>query len=318
MIAAHNKNELIGRSIYDFLIFDSNNNIKEIRKGLQKNVATSSIVVRLKRLDGKIIFFEVTSELSQYEGKEIILSIGKDVTDDKKQTDSLLLKSEKLALVGQMAAGIAHEIRNPLTSIKGFIQLFRSNTYQKEYYDIVLSELERINHILGEFLVLAKPSITVFEENELEPLIKDVVTLVNTQSIMNSAQIIVEISPELPTILCEKNQLKQVLINLLKNAIEAMPNGGLIKINAQMKSPNQISISVNDHGVGIPKERIPTLGEPFYTTKEKGTGLGLMTCFKIIESHHGELIIESEEGIGTTIEILLPISFQPFFSTLSS
>ncbi|WP_342540267.1 ATP-binding protein [Heyndrickxia sp. FSL K6-6286] len=85
-----------------------------------------------------------------------------------------------------------------------------------------------------------------------------------------------------------------------------------------MKSPNQISISVNDHGVGIPKERIPTLGEPFYTTKEKGTGLGLMTCFKIIESHHGELIIESEEGIGTTIEILLPISFQPFFSTLSS
>ena len=84
MIAAHNKNELIGRSIYDFLIFDSNNNIKEIRKGLQKNVATSSIVVRLKRLDGKIIFFEVTSELSQYEGKEIILSIGKDVTDDKK------------------------------------------------------------------------------------------------------------------------------------------------------------------------------------------------------------------------------------------
>ncbi len=318
MIAAHNKNELIGRSIYDFLIFDSNNNIKEIRKGLQKNVATSSIVVRLKRLDGKIIFFEVTSELSQYEGKEIILSIGKDVTDDKKQTDSLLLKSEKLALVGQMAAGIAHEIRNPLTSIKGFIQLFRSNTYQKEYYDIVLSELERINHILGEFLVLAKPSITVFEENELEPLIKDVVTLVNTQSIMNSAQIIVEISPELPTILCEKNQLKQVLINLLKNAIEAMPNGGLIKINAQMKSPNQISIFVNDHGVGIPKERIPTLGEPFYTTKEKGTGLGLMTCFKIIESHHGELIIESEEGIGTTIEILLPISFQPFFSTLSS
>ncbi|MCM3239013.1 ATP-binding protein [Heyndrickxia oleronia] len=318
MIAAHNKNELIGRSIYDFLIFDSNNDIKEIRKGLQKNVATSSIVVRLKRLDGKIIFFEVTSELSQFEGKEIILSIGKDVTDDKKQTDSLLLKSEKLALVGQMAAGIAHEIRNPLTSIKGFIQLFRSNIYQKEYYDIVLSELERINHILGEFLVLAKPSITVFEENEIEPLIKDVVTLVNTQSIMNSAQIIVEISPELPTILCEKNQLKQVLINLLKNAIEAMPNGGLIKINAQMKSPNQISISVNDHGVGIPKERIPTLGEPFYTTKEKGTGLGLMTCFKIIESHHGELIIESEEGIGTTIEIILPISFQPFFSTLSS
>jgi signal transduction histidine kinase len=219
-----------------------------------------------------------------------------------------------LALLGQMAAGIAHEIRNPLTSIKGFVQLFKTEQHRVEYYDIVLSELDRINDIVGEFLVLAKPTAAVFAEKDVKELIKDVVTLINTQSILNNVQIFVEFECDLPRISCEENQLKQVFLNLLKNAIEAMPSGGNIDVKVKVKEEGKISIQIIDQGIGIPKERIPTLGEPFYTTKEKGTGLGLMTCYKIIENHHGELTIDSELNKGTTIEIILPTITQRVFS----
>jgi signal transduction histidine kinase len=247
-------------------------------------------------------------------GQEAVLSIGKDITERKEQTERLLQKSEKLALVGQMAAGIAHEIRNPLTSIKGFVQLFKSDQLREEYYDIVLAELERINIIVGEFLVLAKPTVAVFKETDVRILIKDVVTLINTQSILNNVQIFVEFDRDLPMVSCEENQLKQVILNLLKNAIEAMPQGGNIDVQVKEKEEGKISIQIIDQGIGIPKERIATLGEPFYTTKEKGTGLGLMTCYKIIESHNGELNIQSKVNVGTTIEVILPTITQPLMN----
>jgi signal transduction histidine kinase len=110
---------------------------------------------------------------------------------------------------------------------------------------------------------------------------------------------------------CEKNQLKQVFLNLLKNAIEAMPKGGSIDVSVKEKEEGKISIQIIDQGIGIPKERIPTLGEPFYTTKEKGIGLGLMVCYKIIENHNGKLTIESKVNKGTTIEIIFPTITQP-------
>ena len=140
----------------------------------------------------------------------------------------------------------------------------------------------------------------------MKVLINDVVTLINTQSILNNVQIFVYFDSNLPMISCEKNQLKQVFLNLLKNSIEAMPNGGNIDVKVTGQEEGKISIQIIDQGIGIPKDRLSTLGEPFYTTKEKGTGLGLMTCYKIIEGHNGTLTIQSELNEGTTIEIILP------------
>ncbi|PLR76610.1 PAS domain-containing sensor histidine kinase [Bacillus sp. V3-13] len=308
MAAARSKEELIGRSIFDFLPREEDDLVKErIEQVYKEKKPLMNFEHRVTRLDGKTIFFEESSLYILFEGKEAVLSIGKDITDRKEKTERLLQKSEKLALVGQMAAGIAHEIRNPLTSIKGFIQLFRSNNSQEEYFEIVLAELERINLIVGEFLVLAKPTAIVFQEKNLKNLIKDVVMLINTQSILNNVQIFVEFGADIPNISCEENQLKQLFINILKNGIEAMPMGGTIDLKVEKKEDGKVSILFIDHGVGIPEERIPTLGEPFYTTKEKGTGLGLMTCYKIVETHNGELNITSKVGQGTTIEIILPV-----------
>ncbi|PAE44511.1 ATP-binding protein [Bacillus sp. 7884-1] len=314
-IGAKSKEDIIGTSIKNYLFPEYTERLNERMKQVKKEThPLNTIEYKFKRLDGSVFVFEGSSMLITFEGKEAVLSIGKDVTERKEQTEQLLQKSEKLALLGQMAAGIAHEIRNPLTSIKGFIQLFKTEQHRKEYYDIVLSELDRINDIVGEFLVLAKPTAAVFAEKDVKELIKDVVTLINTQSILNNVQIFVEFESELPRISCEENQLKQVLLNLLKNAIEAMPSGGNIDVKVKVKEEGKISILITDQGIGIPKERIPTLGEPFYTTKEKGTGLGLMTCYKIIESHNGELTIESEINEGTTIEIILPTITQRVFS----
>ncbi|MCM3764523.1 ATP-binding protein [Neobacillus niacini] len=312
MIGARSRDEVLSRSVYEFLDHEYEERLRERIKLIKKEKRPlTNIEYKLKRLDGSKFFIEASSLLIVFGGKESILTVGKDVTERREQTDRLLQKSEKLALLGQMAAGIAHEIRNPLTSIRGFIQLFKHNQLQEDYYDIVLTELDRINNIVGEFLVLAKPTAAAFTELDVKNLIKDVVTFFNTQSIMSNAQIFVEFDSELPKLMGEENQLKQVFLNLLKNAVEAMPNGGNIDVTVTVKEEGKISIQVCDQGVGIPVERIPTLGEPFYTTKEKGTGLGLMTCFKIIESHSGELKIQSEEGSGTTVEVTLPTITQP-------
>ncbi|EKN70102.1 signal transduction histidine kinase, nitrogen specific, NtrB [Neobacillus bataviensis LMG 21833] len=312
MIGAANKEDIIGLNLFDFIVPEYNERMLERFKQIKKEKKpVSTIEYNAKRLDGSTFFFEVTSLFIMFGGSEAILSIGKDITNRKEETARLLQKSEKLALLGQMAAGIAHEIRNPLTSIKGFIQLFKVSQQKEEYFDIVLAELERINAIVGEFLVLAKPTAAVYVEQDVKVLIKDVITLMSTQSILNSVEIFVDYDHDLPMISCEENQLKQVFLNLLKNAMESMPHGGNIHIIVLKKEEGTISIKIIDQGIGIPEERISTLGEPFYTTKEKGTGLGLMTCYKIIEGHNGVLTIHSTVNKGTTIEIILPTITQP-------
>jgi PAS domain S-box-containing protein len=312
MIGATKLEDLMGKSIFDLILPDYKSRLLERFKQIEKERhPVNTIEYKAKRLDGTPFFFEVSSLFIIFGGKEAILSIGKDITEKIEETERLLQKSEKLALLGQMAAGIAHEIRNPLTSIKGFIQLLKTNTRKEEYFDIVLSELDRINEIVGEFLVLAKPTAAVYMTQDIKILLKEVITLFNNQSLLNNVQIFVESDNDLPLISCEENQLKQVFLNLLKNAMEAMPKGGNIYVVVKEKEAGKISIQIIDQGVGIPQERISTLGEPFYTTKEKGTGLGLMTCFKIIEGHNGELHIHSKMNEGTTIEVILPTTTQP-------
>ncbi|MCI2257237.1 ATP-binding protein [Domibacillus sp. PGB-M46] len=308
MLGAQQKRDLVGRSIVDFIeegYLEKIQNNKAIPKQPQRPLVNA--VCKLTCLNLKQIYFEFSSLQIIFEGKEATLYIGKDITCKREQTESLLQKSEKLAVVGQLAAGIAHEIRNPLTSIKGFIQLVHSETSQhKDFLEIVLAELERINAIIGEFLVLAKPNEVKFKKMNIQPLLDDVVSLINSQAMMENVQINLSYSMQLPQIVCEENQLKQVFINVLKNAIEAMPGGGVIEVGAHKSEDGYITLSFKDQGIGIPEERIPTLGEPFYTTKEKGTGLGLMTCLKIIENHKGDMRIASEVNKGTTIRISLP------------
>ncbi|WP_078543458.1 MASE3 domain-containing protein [Litchfieldia alkalitelluris] len=230
-----------------------------------------------------------------------------DVTKLKK-AEELLQKSEKLAVVGELAAGLAHEIRNPLTALKGFTQLLESTAdhSNKPYIDIMLRELDRIEMITNEFMVVAKPQAVKYQPYKLEQLINEVVSFSSPQALLHKVDLLVDFKATNSNVYCDANQLKQVLINLIKNAFEAMPNGGNLKIELVQRQ-HDIVIRIMDNGIGIPKEILPKLGEPFYTLKEKGTGLGLMVSYRIIEAHKGSITFDSEVNIGTTVEITLPL-----------
>ncbi|MET3288704.1 UNVERIFIED_CONTAM: signal transduction histidine kinase [Brevibacillus sp. OAP136] len=225
----------------------------------------------------------------------------------RKKTEEMVRKSEMLSMIGQLAAGVAHEIRNPLTSIKGFLQLMQANaTKNEDYFTIMLTELARIEFIISEFLVLAKPQLVMKERRNLIHLLQNIIVLVETHAILNNVQIFLHFEPELPLILCEESQLKQAFVNIMKNAIEAMPDGGELLITVNCEGNDRVVVQFIDDGVGVPEEIMPKLGEPFYTTKEKGTGLGLMVSYKIIENHRGHIQVRSTPQKGTTVEIQLP------------
>lgn len=222
--------------------------------------------------------------------------------------EECLRKSDTLNVVGELAAGIAHEIRNPMTALKGFIQLLQGSIKEDHslYFNVITSELKRIESIITEFLILAKPQAVRFEQKNIIKIMKDTIDLLNAQAILVNVQIYLEYE-NVPDIYCEPNQLKQVFINILKNAIEVMPNGGNIFVSIHRKNDKWVQIAIQDEGPGISKDKLKRLGEPFYTTKDRGTGLGLMVSYKIIEEHKGKVKVKSKVGHGTTFYISLPI-----------
>ncbi|MDA1745301.1 ATP-binding protein [Bacillus paranthracis] len=292
----------MGKKFYDVLPSPVAQQFQEAISQV-KEKGTNVIVEYPLTLNGSVDFFEARC-LPLLQDK--IMIIVRDITERKK-TEELLNKSDTLAAIGQLAAGVAHEVRNPLTVIKGFIQLFQINKEdQEKYFDLMLSEIERIEAILQEFLSIAKTDEISTEKKNIYQLFKNVVSLMNTKAIMTNIQVELYTDSKDIIIECSENQLKQVFINILQNSIEAMPDGGRISIHIKEIGKDGIIISVIDKGIGIPEERIKRLGEPFYSTKEKGTGIGLMLSYKIIESHQGNISIMSEVGVGTTVTIYLP------------
>lgn len=219
-----------------------------------------------------------------------------------------LRRKEKLALIGQMAAAVGHEIRNPLASLKGFIQLQHEkypNT--NEYYPIMVEEIDRIDSIVSDLTYIGKPKEIHFAKANISDIIAYTVSITNQQAANHGVTIETIIEEVLPPIDCDENRLKQVFINLIKNAIESMPDGGKVTIHAQSIGKNTLCILIEDEGCGIAEENIRNLCEPFYSTKKEGTGLGLMVTNQIITDHNGMLDIQSTVGEGTKVWMTLPI-----------
>lgn len=216
-------------------------------------------------------------------------------------------ETENLAVIGTMSTTIAHEIRNPLTALKGFTQIQKErNPEDTMSYEIMLQEIERINGFVSELMLLGKPKPTNYEWCNIGEILLYVVQLMESYATQYKVKFNLQVDGSLPVINGDDKQLKQVLLNIIKNGIESMPGGGNIQILAYEKAGENLCISVEDQGLGIENEKIEKIGKAFYTTKENGTGLGLMITYKIIEEHQGSIAIESSMGIGTKVEIYLP------------
>ncbi|MFK7697024.1 PAS domain S-box protein [Paenibacillus sp. HJGM_3] len=307
LFAGKSLDDFVGRSIYDFICPSYHSMISErMNQLLQTNDYLDFIEMKVIRLDGTALDVEVASiYIYKHVGYPVIQIVIRDMTERKK-AEEMMRRSEKLSAIGQLAAGIAHEIRNPLTSLKGFTQLLKARNTQ--YVDVMMGELERIEYIVNEFMTLAKPHIAAHTITRIQSLVENVVLFMQPQALLCSVQINLTLEDDLKPISCDSNQIKQVVMNLLKNAMESMPEGGTIEVEVKCTPTQGILIHIVDHGIGIPEDKLSRLGEPFFSMKENGTGLGLMICQRIIEAHRGKMSIQSKIGQGTAVRIELPIS----------
>ncbi len=309
LLHSESKEQLIGQSIYTFIHpKDYEVTQRSIRHLEHSDDPTPFQARTLIGMNGELIESEISSiRLHRYHNRTVNLSVLRDMTELLRERERLI-RSEKLSVIGQLAAGVAHEIRNPLTSLKGFTQLIHKQLQDKHIYtEIMLQELDRINQIVNEFMALAKPKETCLEQHDMREIVSAVVAILDTQAILKNIQIMTTCSDSLPNLDCDSNQLKQVLINLVKNAIEAMTEQGMIEITLAMHDSDQLIVNVRDEGPGMPDDLIRRIGEPFITTKDNGTGLGLMISQRIVETHNGTLQFHSTPA-GTTVEMKLPIA----------
>ena len=255
--------------------------------------------------DGSVRHVEIITKKNLFSGMN--LTVMKDVTE-KLIMQEQIRKSDTLNVVGELAAGIAHEIRNPMTALKGFIQLLEASVKEdySNYFSIITSELKRIDSIITEYLILAKPQVIKYVEKDLNVIVKETIDLLNGEALLCDVILIPVLAEQPIELYCEPNLLKQVLINLIKNAIESMKDGGNVTIRTETCTNQHVQLTVTDEGCGMSETKVKRLGEPFYTTKERGTGLGLMVSYKIIKEHGGKIDVTSTEGVGTSFSIVLP------------
>ncbi len=222
-----------------------------------------------------------------------------------------IIRSQRLASLGSLAAGVAHEIRNPLSSLKGFATYFREryedNPDDRETAETMISEVDRLNRVITQLLEFARPLTMNRRPTSLQTVIRHALRTVEGQARERGIIIEESLPPEIGQIPLDADRISQVLLNLFLNAIAAMEQGGLLRVSLERRDDRTIRIAIADTGAGIRKEDLPRVFDPYFTTKPAGTGIGLPIVQKIVEAHGGEILLESEPGKGTTATLLLPV-----------
>jgi two-component system sensor histidine kinase PilS (NtrC family) len=244
-------------------------------------------------------------------GRAGLLFTFQDVTAIKKLERDAAIQ-QRLAAVGEMAAGIAHEIRNPLASMSGSIQILRQelplSSEQEQLMDIVLRESERLNTTIRSFLAYARPQRFQIERFDLRRALNDTTLLLrNSADVLEQHQISVDVPPTELWYEADEGQIKQIVWNLATNGLRAMPRGGRLQlVGAVEPSTDSVVLTVSDEGIGIPAEELDRLFQPFHGTFAKGSGLGLAIVHRIVSDYSGEIRVSSQPGSGTTVSVRLP------------
>lgn len=263
--------------------------------------------------DQRTIGLTISASRDSAGNKTGFICIFQDITELKNLEEELKHK-ETLAAIGELSANIAHEIRNPLASLKGSIEILKEGTLTKDHgeklMNIAISEMDRLNTIITDFLTYSRPKPPEFFRFDLHTMLDETIELIKS-AILNTEGIAIIRTFKGPNeIVADPQKLRQVFLNIGMNAVESLQDTGRLVIGTRRVNDSVI-ISFKDTGMGIPREKLKDIFYPFYTTKDKGTGLGLSIAYRIIEEHNGKISVESRQGQGTTFEIFLPLSPSP-------
>lgn len=307
-VFGYHSNEMIGKNLKEVMpnyyqsltIYKALKLKKRITEEMQWNVGDKQIYLYSK------------ADLLLDEDKNIVgaVCVSYDITEVKLK-HKLALKQEKLAIVSQMTAGIAHELRNPLTAVRGLAQLIseKSPPQSQELFAVMLAELDRMEQLAQDFLHLSRDRRPELKETCINTLVNNLYTLNKCDCVNKNINFTTELERELPPVLADASQITQLLLNLLRNAIEAVTDKeqAIVSVKTKLINDERILITVQDNGSGIAAEDIKKLGTPFFSTKQHGTGLGLSICHDVIQQHGGVLQVESAINKGTCFKVYLPI-----------
>ncbi|HEX9022038.1 MAG TPA: ATP-binding protein [Nitrospirota bacterium] len=232
-------------------------------------------------------------------------------TDILFQTEEQLRRADRLSALGELSAGMAHEIRNPLGAIKGAVEILKDDyspdEAKYEFVRILLKETDRLNRIVHEFLGFARPKPPEFHQTDPNESVESVLTLISQEARKAGVAVVKKLDPFIGKRNLDAALLKQALLNLMLNAIQAMPKGGALTVETALRG-EFLEIKIADTGVGITEENRKKLFSPFFTTKKNGTGLGLAITYRIVQNHRGTVAVSSEPGRGTTFTIKIPVA----------
>ena len=265
----------------------------------------AEVLKKFERTPRDIRYYYITT----YDDKETGMYVIK-MTDrtEAENLEQQLAHSGSLSAVGQIAASIAHEIRNPMTTLKGFIQLLEvdASAESMKYLTVIEGEIERMESILNEMLTLSKPTFNKKTTLSLSVLVADIVSILNPKALMDGVKILWK-SPVFDTLIYgNADKIKQVLLNLCKNGLESMEAGGILTIDMGRSDTNEVRLSITDTGKGMNSYQLKQIFMPFFTSKPGGTGLGLPFVLKVMEEHSGTIAADSQEGVGTTFMLSFP------------
>jgi two-component system sensor histidine kinase HydH len=279
--------------------------------GTDEEVIEKEIECRLE--DGRTIPMDIsvsrlTGEDGVSMGHIILFSDLTEIQELKREVE----RSQRLASLGRLAAGIAHEIRNPLSSIKGFATYFgeryRDVPEDRKTAEIMVKEVERLNRVIGQLLEFARPLAVKKKPTSMETTIHHSLKMIERDAQAKDIEVKTDLSHDIPDVHIDPDRMNQVFLNLYLNAIEAMEHGGTLSVALnQREDLKSVRITISDTGSGIRKKDLVNVFDPYFTTKQSGTGLGLAIVHNIIEAHNGEVRVESETGKGTTVTIILPV-----------
>lgn len=298
--------ELIGMNVFEVGIWMNAEERNLVRDMVIKNGSLRDFETPFRTRSGEYRAFIFNAEKIEVQNVPCIFSVIMDITE-KKKIEAEMLRLERLNLVGEMATNIGHEIRNPMTTVRGYLQLLAENEKYRteiEYFDLMIEELDKANLVITEFVSLAKNKLVELKPANINNVINQVMPLIQAKTLLRNQQIKAELE-NLPDMLMDAKEIRQLLMNLIENGIDSMPSGGKITIKTYMEKGHQV-LAIKDEGHGIKAQDISKLGTPFFTTKDKGTGLGLAVCYRIAAHHNAKIQFDTNPS-GTTCYIKFPL-----------